>query len=323
MQSKLGLEGHAKIVNYKYLLESAKSAKIALMTAPGKKPHFITFLSTEDNTSTYYIDYPHGQGYISEDRMLSRLKLYGSNPENIAIVEFPYPAIVEKNSKGIIFKPSRIKIRDDKPWLLGKQPLEFESFLINNSSKKVEILKVKESCRCTDLKLEKNTIKQGEKVRFGGKITVKPGSPATIQILVLDDSNNSAVLKIDVDAELPFEVSKRNLSFGALAADDSKTLFYDVLVKRAYPLHLKNAYIRGKAKDSYVLDSSIRSQMNVSWGDGAAPYTKYTIMCNIETSGCGPVHTVHELILSFVDDDGYTFDHVVPIRFEVLETAKP
>lgn len=140
---------------------------------------------------------------------------------------------------------------------------------------------------------------------------------------MLDDSNNSAVLKIDVDTELPFEVSKRNLSFGVLAADDSKTLFYDVLVKCAYPLYLKKAYICGKAKDSYVIDASIHSKMNVLLGDEAYPYTKYTIICNIETSDCGPLHTVHDLVLSFVDDEEYTFDHVVPIRFEVLETATP
>ena len=72
---QIGLEGHAKIVNYKYLLESAKSAKIALMTALGKKAHFITFFGTEDKTSTYYIDYPRGQRHISEDLMVSRLKL--------------------------------------------------------------------------------------------------------------------------------------------------------------------------------------------------------------------------------------------------------
>lgn len=319
--NKLGLEAQAKMVNYKYLLESANSCKIALVTAPDKKAHFITFLGTEDKTSTYYIDYPRGQRHISGENMVSRLKRYGGDPENIPIVEFPYPLTVEKKQNGIVFEPSHIKIRDEKPWLLGKQGLKFESSLLNNSSKRIKILKIQESCRCTAFKLEKELLEPGEKVRAEGKLTVKPGSPATIQILVLDDSNNSAILKIDVDSELPFEVFKKNLSFGALSANDSKTLFYDVLVKSAYPLHLKNAYIRGKAKDSYVIDASFSSKMNVVWGDKATPYTKYTIICDIETSNCSPLRTVHDLVLSFVDDEEYTFDHVVPIRFEILKTA--
>lgn len=317
---QIGLKGEAKIVNYKYLLETAKSAKIALIRATGKKSHFILFLGTESNTSTYYIDYPKGRGHISEDRMLSRFKLHGSDPNNIAIVEFPYPVASEKDSKGLTFTPSKIKIHDDKPWLLGKKPFKFESSLLNNSGKAIDILDVKESCRCSDVTLAKKVIKPGEKIKLNGEISVKPGSSASTQILVLGNSNNSAVLKIDVNADFPFEVSKRNLSFGALASEDNKSIFCDVYINSSYPLKLQDVYFRGKAKDSYVLNAEIVSQKNVLRDGDEILYNKYTIICNIETLGTKPLHAVHELVLPFEDNDRYEFNHLVPVRFQVLKT---
>lgn len=317
---QIGLEAQAKMVNYKYLLEPKKSAQIALVTVPGRKAHFILFLGTESTTSTYYIDYPNGQGHVSESFMLARLKLLGVNPESIPIIEFPNPDVLDNISKKLIFTPSRIKIHADKPWLLGKTPLAFEGQLQNNNSKNIEILKIKSSCGCVDVRLDKMMLKPGEKVRVTGNIDVTPGSPSSANIVVFDNLGNSASFKVDAEVPLPFKVTQKTLSFGALAANDSKVLSFDVFVKNAYRLLLKDPYVGGEVRDSYALDTSVGSPVNVLLSEDAVLYTKYTIMCKIVTTDCKPLYAVHDLALPFIDEDGYEAKYIIPVRFEVLET---
>lgn len=320
---QIGLDGHARIVNVQYLLESTSSAIIVLLRIPDRKAHFVIFLGTKDKSSVYCIDYPKGRGVVSRDRLFSSFQNLSIDTEHIPVVEFVNHRKTDvKDSDYIVFSPSHIKISDNKPWLLAERQVQFETYLSNISAQRLELSEVKKSCGCTDVQLEKDFLEPGESTLVTGKIDVRPGLTKTVSVEVSTHSHHTALLTMDVDVGLPFETFQNNLSFGAMAPDDLKTLSYDVFVDRMYPIRLQETRISGKSRGAYELKTSFRSSaVLLKKGNDSTPYTKYTIECEIKTSGCGTLHAVHDLVLSFVDDDGIMFDYTVPIRFQVLEAV--
>lgn len=323
---QIGLEASAKYVNIDYLLHAKSSSFIVLVapSEPSHEPHYINLFPMPGNTSTYGVDFPKDRGSITKDKMHEFFSRDGRDINRIPVIEYAsHKDHYTPVGKELSFAPSQIELKRTKPWALGEKEVQFESYLVNNTSQHVDIESIKKSCACTAVEAGARHLAPGEKTKVTGRISISPGDKTEVKIIASTKSGTQAILTVDASSERPFVSFQDNLSFGYVGATDEKELYYDVFVDESYPVSLERVWIDSDSSQNYELSASIASVSSeplVLQGHDAS-YYKYTIACKIETTSCTSLKAVENLVIEFAGKDGAVQEHEVPLRFHVLEES--